>query len=322
MKEFISQKRGRVICTIVMVCIFSLAGVADFCKCFGQGNSLNREREVWIEETTGMKFVHIAEGCFFMGSPRSEEGRDSDEGPVHEVCVSDFWIGMTEVSVKEFEVFVKSTGYKTDAEKEGYSWVYTGKWEKKKGFDWKHPGYEQDGNHPVVNVSWNDAKRMASWLTAKTGKVFRLPTEAEWEYACRGGTGTSRFWGDMIDGVCAYANVADKSARKTFPAWCIHECDDGFVFTSRCASFKPNPFGIYDMLGNVWEWCEDNYLVDAYWKHAKYDPLIRKKDVTEIVIRGGSWYSRPRYVRCASRDHLHNSRRRGNDVGFRLVMKP
>ncbi len=294
-----------------------------FCLLNGYGNALQAKRsssDTWIEPTTHMKFLFIPSGCFTMGSPSDEAGRDSDEGPLHKVCVRGFWMGCYEVTVEQFKIFINETGYKTDAEREGYSWIYSGTWQKKAGFDWKNPGFQQSETSPVVNVSWKDATRMAEWLTSKNGKKFRLPTEAEWEYACRAGTKTARFWGNDPDRACEYANVADVSAKRKFPAWHIHQCNDGYVFTAPVGSFKPNAFGLFDMLGNVWEWCEDNYLVKAYADFPSDNPLIRRKGVTDLVIRGGSWYSRPRYVRSASRDHLHDSHRRGNDVGFRLVV--
>ncbi len=257
-----------------------------------------------------------------MGSPLDEKGRDTDEGPTHEVCVHGFWIGITEVTVGQFEKFVLESRYKTEAEREGFSWIYTGAWEKREGYNWRNAGFPQTKDSPVVNVSWNDAKVMAKWLSDKTGMTFRLPTEAEWEYACRAGTSNSRFWGDNPNKACEYANVADKIAKERFPAWKVHGCSDGYVFTAPVGHFRPNPFGLFDMLGNVWEWCEDNYEVQAYHEHKKWDPVVRNKGITDLVIRGGSWYSRPRYIRSASRDHLHDSHRRGNDVGFRLVMIP
>ncbi len=302
----------------VALFLFSLLLVGGMC---GVAREACGDRKMWIEPVTGMRFVFVPGGCFNMGSRRDEPGRDGDEGPVHRVCLDGFWMGCCEVTVREFGIFVNETRYKTDAEREGYSWIYSGTWQKKAGFDWKNPGFPQDENSPVVNVSWNDAKKMAGWLSEKNGRIFRLPTEAEWEYACRAGTATSRFWGDDPGMACEYANVADEAAKSRFPAWHIHQCNDGFVFTSPAGKFKPNAFGLYDMLGNVWEWCEDNYLARSYQSYPSRNPLVRKRGVSDLVIRGGSWYSRPRYVRSASRDHLHDSHRRGNDVGFRLVIK-
>ena len=311
------------ICNLATVVLFFWV----FCICNGnvsceQVSAGKSAGEIWIEPSTGIKFIRIPHGSFMMGSLTDEEGRDTDEGPVHKVILDAFWISCYEVTVGQFSVFVNRTGYVTEAEREGYSWIYTRKWERRKGYSWKNTGFEQTEDHPVVNVSWNDAKKMAEWLTRISGKKIRLPTEAEWEYACRAGTSTSRFWGNEPDKACAYANVADITAKGRFPAWNVHECTDGFIFTAPVGSFKANPYGLFDMLGNVWEWCEDTYLIKSYGRKPQHNPLVKTKGVSDLVIRGGSWYSRPRYVRCASRDHLHDSHRRGNDVGFRLVMKP
>lgn len=286
-----------------------------------QEKAAGTQNKNWRDPLTGMEFVWVPGGCFTMGSSLSEQDRDSDEGPVHEVCVDAFWMGKYEVTRGEFQKFVNSDGYKTDAEEEGFSWVYTGRWERRQGYNWHEVGFDQDDRHPVVNVSWKDANAMADWLSRHSRGEFRLPTEAEWEYACRAGTTAVRYWGDNPDEACTYANVADRDTLTEFPAWTVHNCKDGFIYTAPVGTFKPNDFGLYDMLGNVWEWCEDVYNVRAYSEHSNKNPVY-KADAPDRVIRGGSWYSRPEVVRCASRDNLHLPTRRGYDVGFRLVKIP
>jgi len=119
--------------------------------------------------------------------------------------------------------------------------------------------------HPVTCVSFNDVEKFIAWLNRKGSRKFRLPTEAEWEYACRGGTTTIRFWGDDPDDACAYANVADRTKDEDNRGWNPkHECSDGYFYTAPVGSFKANSFGLYDMLGNVWEWCSDRYGSDYY----------------------------------------------------------
>lgn len=277
--------------------------------------------KTWIEPVTGMQFVWIPGGCYRMGSPPGEEGRDPDEGPVHEVCVDGFWMGRYEVSRAQFQIFTEASGYVTEAEKDGYSWVYTGRWETRSGFSWRRVGFEQDERHPVVHVSWNDAAAMAEWLSRESRGSFRLPTEAEWEWACRAGTDTSRHWGDDLGEACRYANAADRTAAAVFPAWTIHPCSDGFVHTAPVGRLHPNGFGLYDMLGNVWEWCRDVYDPEAYAEHSRENPVVTDRAPARVT-RGGSWYSRPQFVRCAGRDHLSSPQRRSNDQGFRLVRKP
>ncbi len=180
-----------------------------------------------------------------------------------------------------------------------------------------------DGNdQPAVRVSWEDAKKFAKWLTGKSGHEFRLPSEAEWEYACRAGTKTARFWGDDPDDACRYANVHDltsKRINKDF-TWTHHNCDDGHAVTAPVGSFRPNDFGLHDMLGNAWEWCEDIYASDAYSKHQLNNPIYTGGG-SYRVIRGGSWGPDPAGVRCAFR-YNDSPASRNADLGFRLLRTP
>lgn len=319
--SYLKSLKNPIFSFVLAAALFLFAGTSFTVATRADNSTQSSRRKIWIEPETKMEFVWIPGGCFVMGSPRGEQGRDPDEGPTHEVCLDGFWMGRFEATREQFNIFARATGYKTESEVEGFSWIYTGRWEKSEGFNWRNSGFTQDGKHPVVNVSWNDAKAMARWLSKKNKTVFRLPTEAEWEYACRAGTDTARYWGDSAEDACDYSNAADRTAKQEYPAWLTDNCTDGYVYTSPVGQFTPNSFGLYDMLGNVWEWCEDSYERDAYKKHKKKNPLFRSR-TPDIVIRGGSWYSRPKYVRSASRDHLHTSHRRGNDVGFRLVIIP
>lgn len=274
---------------------------------------------LWVEPLTGMPFVWVPPGCFRMGSDVGEKGHDRDEGPLHDVCVDGFWMGRREVTRGEFRRFVEASGYVSDAEREGFSWVYTGAWEKRGGYSWRRPGFFQDDTHPVVHVSLNDALAMARWLGEKGGGSFGVPSEAQWEYACRAGRLEARFWGEDPTEACRYANGADASAAGQFPSWTVHACSDGHVFTAPAGSFQPNAFGLHDMLGNVWEWCADSYDPQGYRKHAPKNPVLVDASQTARVIRGGSWYSQPDHVRCAKRDALSRPDRRSQDLGFRLI---
>lgn len=277
--------------------------------------------KLWREPLTGMEFVRVPAGCFPMGSDSREPGRDRDEGPLHKVCLDGFWLGKHPVTRGQFRIFVEQNGYVTEAERQGYAWVYSGKWEKKPGYSWRRVGFPQDRMHPVVNVSWNDAKAMAAWLSAENQRTFSLPTEAQWEYACRAGSLTARYWGNGAEQACEYANIGDQSAGMKFPVWTVHPCRDGYVFTAPVGRFKSNDFGLYDMLGNVWEWCEDVYQPAAYIQHEPTNP-VQVKGGRARVVRGGSWYSQPRFARCAGRDHLSVPSRRSQDQGFRLAIGP
>lgn len=271
----------------------------------------------YVDPVTGLGFVSLPPGCFWMGSPEREEGRMPHEGPRIYQKVNALYMGETPVTRRAFAIFVAETGYVTDAEREGFSWVYTGtQWEALSGYSWKNPGHHQTEEDPVVHVTLGDAKAMAAWMSG-WHRQYRLPSEPEWEYAARGGNGAARFWGEDLAFMARYANVADLSARKRFSGWAVAPVEDGFVYTSPVASFLPNPYGLHDMLGNVWEWCNTRYAASAYQE----ERFLRPGRRDPVAIRGGSWYTRPESVRSAARDFMGNPRRSGQDVGFRLVLE-
>jgi len=263
------------------------------------------------------EMVVIPAGSFQMGSPAGEQGRDPDEGPVHSVRIAQLALGKREVSVGEFRAFVAATRYRTEAEKgqgcavwDGAKWAYDAK------RSWRAPGFPQGEDHPVVCVSWNDARKYLDWLSGKSNQSYRLPSEAEWEYAARAGTSTARFWGERPEQACRYANVGDKALKRQFPdARNIHDCDDQFVYTAPAGNYDANPFGLKDMLGNVWEWTADCY--NASYQGAPSDGSAwTKGDCGRRVLRGGSWGNNPAGVRSANRLGF-DAEGRGNGVGFR-----
>ena len=276
---------------------------------------LNQTISETKEIVTSMEFVRIKSGVFMMGQTEIEKKQIIEELsekiydqyfkwelPRHEVYLNEYSIAKYPVTVGQFRKFVDASGYKTDAEKAGKSYTLTDKgWDTVKGLNWKKPGFEQNEEHPAVCLSWNDAVAMANWLSEKNEGIIRLPTEAEWEYACRAGTITARFWGDDPKQACQYANVADLTLKEKFSNLSIHVCTDGYVFTSPVGTFLPNPWGLYDMLGNVWEWCADAFDEEAYRKHEHDNPLIDTRGASFRVLRGGSWDYNPAYVRCAWR---------------------
>jgi formylglycine-generating enzyme len=257
----------------------------------------------------------IYSGRLAMGSPNSEKGRGDDEGPVHSVEISAFAMGKTEITRGQFAEFVKKSGYITGDK----CWTLeNGTYEERKG-NWLEPGYPQDDKQPVACINWNDAKAYAKWLSRKTGKKYRLPTEAEWEYAARGNTSTARYWGDNPNEACAYANAADKTAQaqiKGATSWSVHNCTDGFAYTAPVGSFKPNAFGLNDMLGNVWEWTEDSNH-DSY-KGAPADGRAWQGGGAKHMLRGGSWNNSPSDVRAAIR-YGNKPEIRFSSFGFRLA---
>jgi formylglycine-generating enzyme required for sulfatase activity len=295
---------------------------------FFLGNSqaayaLGPRRGVEIKNSVGMRLVYISPGKFLMGSPESEPGREKQE-VLHEVKLTKaFYLGVHEVTVGQFKQFVRETNYQTDAERDGkggYGPDAAGKFDKMNPkFTWKSPGFEQTDDHPVVIVTWNDAKAFCRWLSEKEKKTYRLPTEAEWEYACRAGTSTAYWHGNDPEELAQVGNVADATARAKFPGWTIGiKSKDGHAFTAPLGQFRQNPFGLFDMHGNVWEWCEDWYDSKGYGPEAQKDPT-GPAEGTARVQRGGGWSSDSKRVRSAARIGRDPSTYRGAYLGFRVA---
>ena len=246
-----------------------------------------------------------------------------DEHPQHRVRITKpFYLGTYHVTRGQFRQFVKDTGYKTDAEKGEKPGAFGWDPEKKKfGFNekysWRNAGFEQTDEHPVVNVSWNDAVAFCKWLSRKEGKTYRLPTEAEWEYACRAGTTTRYYSGDDPETLAKVGNVADATAKAKFPDWKYTiKASDGYVFTAPVGQFKPNAFGLYDMHGNAWQWCADWYGEDYYAESPADDPTGPDSG-NGRVLRGGSWAT-GRLLRSADASGSRRTRP-GNVTGFRVA---
>jgi formylglycine-generating enzyme required for sulfatase activity len=302
-----------------------------FLFCLMSSYAYSAEKE-YADPVTGMEFVFVKGGCFHMGVTYGHKriGEDKDERPVHEVCVGDFYMGKYEVTVEQFRKFVSNTGYKTDAEKNagGYNgcWAYDADdsdklWKPRDWANWKNPNKYQENQdrHPVSCVSWNDAKEFTKWLGSKNGKSYRLPTEAEWEYAARAGTETRNFWGNNKDDACKYANVADNTNLPKGRIWNDkHGCTDGYAFAAPVGEFKPNAFGFYDMMGNVWEWCENWFDKDNNQISPKNNQRVPETE-RRIEGRGGSWGSGPQGIRATRRDASGVPLVRSYDTGFRVV---
>ncbi|NKB15946.1 MAG: formylglycine-generating enzyme family protein [Sphingomonadales bacterium] len=233
------------------------------------------------------EMIAVPAGEFMMGSPASEEGRSDDEGPQRKVTISKpFAVGKFEVTFAEWDACVAA-----------------GECKHKPMTEWGR------GNQPVMRVSWDDAKQYVEWLSRKTGNIYRLLSEAEWEYAARAGTTTPFSTGPTIttdqanfDGDYTYSGSAKgKDLGKTIEA----------------GSFKPNAFGLHDMHGNVWEWVEDCYQKDGYQRTPSDGSPLATGDCSRRVLRGGSWNSYPRFLRSADR-YGDRTGYRVNNYGFRV----
>ena len=243
-----------------------------------------------------MKFVTIRGECFEMGSPDGEANRSPDEGPAHNVCVKPFDLGQNEVTQGEWRrvmVFPNNSDPSV---------------------------FDGDDRRPVENVSWNDAQRFL-WVMSLFGhRQYRLPSEAEWEFAERAGTTTSWYWSDTFDEACAHENIADQSLKKRNPTRIVGNCDDGYAETAPVASFQANRWGLYDMAGNVLQWVEDCY-VDNYGDAPNDGSPNIRGACAQRVARGGSWLTNPSDDRAAQRSHFSPSFR-GNGTGFRVAWAP
>ncbi len=275
--------------------------------------------------------VDLAGGSFLMGDDSVWAYPDDGEGPVHEVVVRPLRVDAFAVTNARFAEFVDATGHRTDAERYQWSFVFGGFlpddfpdtrsvtnalwWRQVYGADWRHPEGPQsdlDGRleHPVVHVSWNDARAYCEWSGA------RLPTEAEWEYAARGGAEKTAFpWGDDLEpGGEHRMNVF----QGTFPA--MNTGEDGYLGTAPVDAFPPNGFGLYNVTGNVWEWCTDWYDAAYYATSARDDPRGPDHGASR-VMRGGSYLCHLSYCkryRVSARSGSEPESTTGN-VGFRVV---
>lgn len=229
------------------------------------------------------ELVVIPEGRFLMGSPAG--AGTENERPQHAVTIAKrFALGRFPITRHEFALFVRATGYRVTTA-------------------WRDPGFDQTDRDPVVEIGWLDAEAYVHWLADRTRQDYRLPSEAEWEYAARAGRQAEYWWGDDAALAPAYANLEGE--------------DDGFANTAPVDSFKPNPFGLFDMAGNTWQWTADCYNDD--YRGAPSDGTAwLTGDCGKRMVRGGSWYDPRSALRAANRtanliaDHDAN-------VGFRIA---
>jgi formylglycine-generating enzyme required for sulfatase activity len=253
-------------------------------------------------------------GNFQQGADDSPTTTTSDfEKPRHAVVIA-YTLAMAnrDVTVGDFREFVAAT----QRDMRGCD-VYDGQWRHKTKASWADPGFEQSDAHPVTCISWNDAVAYAEWLSAKTGHRYRLPSASEWEYAARAGGSAALPWGSEPSAACDNANVADQRAAHRYPGWDVFACDDGYVHTAPVSTYKPNAFGLDDMLGNVFQWTLDCWRAD-YTGAPNDGAASQDGDCTQRELRGGSWFSEPAYVRPAYRNHFAADYRTSS-VGFRLV---
>ncbi len=265
----------------------------------------------WRDCESCPEVIAIPTGTFRMGSPESEADRYDREGPAHEVTIMEpFAIGVYEVTRQEYARFVQETNHSSVGGcqvNEGAGWIDDA------GQNWRNLGFVQTPRHPAVCVSWNDATAYVAWLSWHTGIDYRLPSAAEWEYAARAGTITPWPWGRDTVAQCLYANGADAT---TDLLWRV-PCNDGNAKTALVGSFQENAFGLYDMLGNAWEWVQDCFNWTYIGAPTNGDAW-EEGDCSARVMRGASWASTPKYLRVAHRGGAHTGFR-SDYTGFRVA---
>jgi formylglycine-generating enzyme required for sulfatase activity len=273
------------------------------------------------------EMVPLLPGEFMMGSAPGEEEREGvpaasrgvSEPQVRVRITYPLAMGKYEVTRGEFAAFVRATKHVSMPSCQTLG--FDGKSVERPGLSWRNPGFPQTDRDPVVCVTWDDARLYADWLQQTTKKAYRLPTEAEWEYAARAGTPLARYWSDGRDGTCRHANVADLTAAQALnwqvTAQAVFNCTDGYAFTAPVGKFQPNVFGLHDMLGNVWEWVGDCW--NGSHLRASGNPDFRRDgDCGRRVVRGGGWSNPPRNLRAAARS-AEGIGNRNNLLGFRVV---
>ena len=245
---------------------------------------------------------------------------------MHDVEVASFALSKYEVTRGQFAVFAAATAH--EARGCGvYAWQVRSfardrwEWEDDARASWREPGFDQRENEPVTCVSWEDAQAYVRWLSAETGEDYRLPSEAEWEYAARAGTTTRFYWGTSASEHCAHGNGADRSAERAFTRqeyrWSFSDCSDGAVRTALVGSYSPNAFGLYDMAGNVWEWVEDCWHDNYAGAPRDGSAWTSGGNCGRRVLRGGSWDFDPAFLRSALRNRIDAGARFDN-FGFRV----
>jgi formylglycine-generating enzyme required for sulfatase activity len=250
-----------------------------------------------ITNSIGMKLKLIPAGRFVMGSPIHEKDRSDDEAQHTVEITRRFYLGVYPVTKGQFGAFVKDAGYQTQNEKSALGPPF-GPWQR------PFADYVPTDDDPVVCVSWNEAVKFCEWLSKKEKKTYELPTEAQWEYACRAGTTTAYSFGDDPKDLGDFGWFFDNSGGHTHPV----------------SGKKPNPWGLYDMHGGIFQWCTDFYDKGYYGKGPAKDPQNLDK-ADSRVVRGGCWHAISRLCRSANRNWSKQDVST-YDFGFRVVLVP
>lgn len=329
--------------------------------------SAGQTRSAEVDAATnsiGMRLIRIPAGKYVRGAIHGDQLRKNhpfstgatgahDARPAHRVEISRaFSIGATEVTVAQFGTFVQATSYRTSAERSGKGALRfiagaaagIARFQCKSTCNWRAPGFPQQDSSPVTCVSWQDAQAFCRWLSSRERKTYRLPTEAEWEYAARAGSTTSYLGGNDPGSAYTYGNVADAALESAHPGMTRRQRiagldgpGDGFAMTAPVGSFRANAWGLYDTQGNVWEWCSDKYHPGYYSELTGVTVMHNDPDRLPLIvdprgpeqtlheefgdwraIRGGAWCTSPITSRSASRSFAE-AEDAACYTGFRVV---
>jgi formylglycine-generating enzyme required for sulfatase activity len=322
----------------LLVLLPAIAAFAADANAVAEESKTGARAPATITNSIGLMLVRVPAGEFLMGGQEPAEKvcvtfpyvnttpEDfADEYPQHRVVISRaFLLGQFEVTLGQFRQFCEATGYETEAERDGTGgWGYepdTGKCVgRRPQYNFRQVGFPQSDDHPVLNVTFRDAVAFCSWVSKKEGQRYRLPTEAEWEYACRAGSTTRFHFGDDPAELPRYAYVVNVPGRDEFAhvQHQVHFLRPGESLTAKVGSRLPNAFGLYDMLGNVWEWTNDWHSDDYYAWSPTVDPT-GPGEGSRRIRRGGGWNSFPIYGRCSYRN-LDALDSRSIHFGFRVA---
>lgn len=271
------------------------------------------------------KLIVLEPGPFTLGADQDEGRRwkmldrmSANEGPRTQITINKaVALGMTEVTRGQFSEFVEETGHKA---KKGCFHLTSAGWSVQPKLSWEDPGYQVTDDHPVTCIQRPDILAYIDWLSQKTSQSYRLPSEAEYEYAARAGTESATFWGEEWAGACTYQNGADRTFVPNvpdIPYGQYADCDDGYAFTSPVASYAPNPWGFYDLAGNVSESVADCYN-DSHESRPIDGSPVTKRRCRAWVAKGGSWAGFPGLLRPATRLRIREVTT-GTGFGFRVA---
>ena len=310
--------------TLVLLFTFVQRSPVDRTGSSGPVVPSSRSEDVFLPLRSGMSFrdctgcpemVVVSAGEFTMGASDDV----TNARPVRDVGVARFALGRYEVTRHQYAAFLSATSYVVGGgcyvnDDQGNAiWDATA--------SWRTPGFDQGGDHPVVCVSWRDAQAYLRWLSEGTGREYRLPSEAEWEYSARAGTRTRWYWGRSATLQCVLSNGGDRTLdlRLENWRWAVAACQDDAAYTAPIGSYEPNAFGLSDMLGNVWEWTEDCWHENYRGAPRDGSAWTSGGDCRSRVLRGGLWQDSPRRLRSDLRNRYDAGRRSLSSVGFRVV---